>query len=144
MDTSEPSSKIEIEKDPGGAKPETRLHGQHCFFVVKGPDLDTVYATARALGVKVLEAKRLRDNVPGVTVDKEVEVEDPADKTKTVKKSVKVLADMQTGVYRKIADAPANVGVGRRTAPGLKLEEVVETEFTYVVKAMGNPTETLT
>ncbi len=127
------------------AAPQTRIHGQHVFFAVKGASLDAAYAAAAAMGLKLLEAKRLRDDVPGVTADKEIEIEDPADPTKTVKKTVKVLSKMQPGVYRKIADAPENtVGkLARRPSLGLSLQEITETEFTYLCKAMGDPADTL-
>jgi hypothetical protein len=126
----------------------TRSHGQHTFFVVKGPNSEAAYDAAAAMGLKVLDVVRLRATVPAIRVEKDVEVEtqDPAfpdDATKKIKtvKKVQVLAEMQPAVYRRLGDSKGDLE--RRAKSHSGMEDFVETEFTYVVKAMGDPSETL-
>ncbi len=121
----------------------TRIYGQHVFFVVKGSSVDSAYTAARAMGVKVLEAKRLRAPVPALKEEKEIEVEETAeDGTKSmVKKTVQVLAAIQPAVYRQLGDSKADLE--RRVKSHGDMKTVAETEFSYVVKAMGDPSETL-
>lgn len=121
----------------------TRTHGQHVFFVVRGSSVDTAYAAARAMGVKILQAIRLVAPIPAVKEEKEVEVEETAeDGTKsTVKRKVQVLADLQPQVYRQLGGSPKDLE--RRAKSHTGMQTVIDTEFTYVIKAMGDPADTL-
>jgi hypothetical protein len=132
------------EESAADAAPKVRIHGQHVYFLTEGSDMDDAYVAARAMDLRVLEVKRIRKNVPGVKVDKEIEVEETAeDGTKSVvKKTVQVFAEMQPGAYRKLGD---DVGLlqERVKSNSLGLETVVETKFLYAVKAMARPEDTL-
>ncbi len=125
--------------------PKVRIHGQHVYFLIEGREFDDAYVAARAMDLKVLEVKRIRKDVPGLTEEKEIEVEEQGDdgvKTQ-VKKTVKVFASMQPGVYRKLGADPEVLE--QQVKPNkLGLETVVETKFLFAVKAMARPEDTLT
>lgn len=134
-DCDHPSHKAE-------AKPVSTdgVRGAHVYFSVTGTSADVVYVAAAAAGARVLDFKRVRADLDGATEDREIEVDDPDNEGKTLKRTIKVYASMQPKAYRAILPVgdsrEAAAEKARKSSAKRGMELVVEDSFTYVVKAM--------
>jgi hypothetical protein len=111
------------------APPPVQLKGQHLYFVVRGTSSQDAYDAAKEKGVRVLDVRRLRQEIPPET--EEIEIDHPQKKGEKMK--VEVMKKKQAPVYVAV-DTDSDQD-DRRRARHSNLEATVESEFTFIVKA---------